>query len=188
MADDPKTRSAGGKETDKVGIDGNKRAFFRSLFGPVTAIVGKYEGPVENEGVILSKNPPLQNRVIRGGANAEVMALLGPLARGEAAATGYRLENVAVGRDRIDFVFTSITGPERGNIRNVAVALTALDATDGQASWTTTSFRLVITGDAPPEEQALVGERVAREVAKVDVGQLWVVAAVAPLEGGGDKR
>ena len=138
--------------------------------------------------MILSKNPPHQHQVIRGGATAEVMALLGPVALGEQAAPGYRLENVAVGRDRIDFVFASITGPARGHIKNVAVALLALDSTDGQATWTTTSFRIVVTGDAPPEEQALVGERVAREVAKVDRGHLWVVAAAAPLEGGGDRR
>lgn len=168
------------KPEEQIGIDGNRRALFRSLISPVQAVVAPEQKPVEeNAGVILSKNPPQQRRVIRGGANAEVLAMLGPLARGETI-EGYRLQRVTIGEQRIDVVFAKIAGPRREDLTNVAITLNGLEETEGQARWTTTSFRVCAAGDAQEPDMAAVTERVAREVAKTDRGQLWVVAASAP--------
>jgi hypothetical protein len=149
--------------------DRPKRNFLRMLVRPFVAAARGYELPEKH----FSRRPPEQRKVIRGGRPGEVLALLGPLARGETA-SGYRLLDVKIGEDWIRFVF------DREG-RRVAVALTAHASEEGgEARFRTASFRGVVAGDAPREELDAVAERVAREVAAKDNGQLWVTAADAP--------
>jgi hypothetical protein len=150
-------------------VDRSKRSFFEILFRPVRAAVKGYALPVDHS----SANPPSSVRVIRGNANAQVMAMLGPLARGEAAPAGYRLFQVQVATDRIDYVF------DKAGDR-VRIRLDALDGTEGTTFGESATFRFVVDGSAPIAERLLVGQRVLHEVRLRDRGQLWVAASDAP--------
>lgn len=162
------SKSKSGKSPPKD-FDNSKRAFFRGLVKPFMSAVNGYELPPDHS----STNPPQKRKVIHGGgSNARVLGLLGPLARGEQAA-GYRLYGVSIAEDRIDVSFEQAG-------RFVKIRMAALDATEGAAFAQTHSFRLVVDGDAPESDRAAVGERLRREVAARDQGQLWVVAADAP--------
>jgi hypothetical protein len=145
-------------------VDRSKRSFFEILFRPVRAAVKGYELPVDHS----SANPPSKDRVIKGGANALVMAMLGPLARGELVA-GYRLFQVQVGRERIDYVFDKAGA-------KVLVRLGGLGSSEGAAFGESATFRFVVDGTAPAGERDLVAARVLHEVKLRDRGQLWVVA------------
>lgn len=132
------------------------------------AVMKGYQLPVDHS----SANPPSKHKVIRGGSNAQVLALLGPLCRGEPAA-GYRLFEAKIGTDRIDYVF------ERDGAK-VNLHLTERQAGAGPAGAETASFRVVVDGDAPPADLTAVSERVIRELTSRDRGQLWVMAEDAP--------
>src|SRR5262245_30078115 len=103
------------------------------MFRPVRAAMKGYQLPTDHS----SANPPAAHRVIRGGANALVLGLLGPLARGEQAPGGYRLFDVKIGSDRIDYVF------ERAGA-TVRLRLGRLDEVEGTAVGASTSFRMAV--------------------------------------------
>ena len=149
--------------------DRKKRALFRLLVSPVLAATKGYELPPDH----ASKNPPQKKRVLRAGANAEVLGLLGPLAKGEPAPGNYLFHGAQVGAERIDFVF------DRAGVK-IRVSLTALDTTEGLTHAKSASFRITVDGDAPETDRIVVGARVARDVIARDRGQLWVIAADAP--------
>jgi len=151
-------------------IDRSKRSFFEILIRPMRAAVKGYELPVDHS----SAKPPERLRVIRGGANAQVMAMLGPLARGEAAPGGYRLFTVQVDSERIAYVFE-----RRGAMVNVRLG--ALDGAGGVAFGESATFRFVVDGDAPEADRIAVATRVLAEVKARDRGQLWVYAADTPV-------
>jgi len=121
--------------------------------------------------------PPSTKAVIPAGREADVLALLGPLAK--ESFDGYKLAEAKVEDERIVYSFD---GPH-GRVRILLVALTATGA--GIVHAYTRSFRLIAEGDAPPETQFAVAERVAAEVLEHDHGQLWVKAAEAPRRDGG---
>jgi hypothetical protein len=119
-----------------------------------------------------STNPPSQVPVIPAGREAEVVALLGPLA--QQPALGYKLAETHVAPDRIDYSFA---GPG-GAVRVSLVSIAAVDA--GVVHAYTRSFRLLVGGDAPEEARHAVGDLVADEIRARDDGQLWVRATDAP--------
>ncbi len=115
-----------------------------------------------------STNPPLGRPVIPAGREAEVMALLGPLAT-EPPRPEWRLEKVTVDAERIEYAFAGPSGTAR-----IGLVAHTDDPEGQQAAFAfTTSFRLLLDGSAPEAERAAVGFRVAAEVKARDHGQLW---------------
>lgn len=159
--------------------DGGKRNFLRALFSPLSALAGKYgQAAQDNANVMFTENPPQQRAVIKGGNNEAVLALIGPLARGEAVPGGYRLARVGVEETHIDYFFERSRSAEL-EAATVVVRLAALDAT-GPTVAASASFRIMVLGAAPELERRAVAERVAHEVVAADRGHLWATASVAP--------
>lgn len=181
MADDKK--QADWPLTRAQDCDGGKRNFLRALFSPLSALAGKYEQAAqENAHVMFTQNPPQPKPVIKGGSNEAVLALIGPLARGEAAPGGYRLARVGVEEVHIDYFFERPGSAER-EAATVIVRLAALDAA-GPTVAASASFRIMVLGAVPELEQRAVAERVAHEVVAADRGHLWTTASTA-LRGQG---
>jgi hypothetical protein len=163
MADEPGGRS--------------RRDLLRSLSGAgfLSSLVEAC-APAPKRPATQSKNPATTKAVIPAGREAEVLALLGPLAR--QPFDGYKLEEATVASERIDFRFAGAGG----KILISLVAIANVDA--GVVHAYTRSFRVLVEGDAPDEARFAVVERVAAEVMEHDHGQLWVRADTAPRADG----
>lgn len=127
-----------------------------------------------------SKNPPSERPVIPVGKEAEIMALLGPLAH-EPPLPGWKLEKVTVGAERIEYAFTGA-----GSSARVGLVAHADNPEDAAAAFAmTTSFRVMLDGGAPAEVMRAIGQRVMAEVRARDHGGMWVKADDAARGDGG---
>src|SRR5262249_52037971 len=107
---------------------------------PLEAAVKGYQLPDNH----TSQNPPVERPVIRPGAgNSLVLGLIGPLARGQAAAAGFFLETAHAGELELRYVFA------RGGER-IQVVFTRPGERAGHPVGSTRTFAVFVEGDAEP--------------------------------------